>query len=181
MTPGPARRIHRLLGPLLLCAGLTTPAAAQAPGGCATDSMYAALDFWLGTWRVYVGDSLVGTNRITKVLRGCAVTEEWRDAHGVEGHSLFYVIPSERLWKQVWVTEAAQRTGGVKEKQLIARLPDGGVRFQGQLRRPDGGIVLDRTTLSPLPAREVRQLIEISSDGGASWRVTFDARYRPGP
>lgn len=27
---------------------------------------------------------------------------------------------------------------------------------------------------------EVRQLIEVSTDGGASWRATFDAVYKPG-
>ncbi|MGH9896229.1 MAG: hypothetical protein ACREA0_30395, partial [bacterium] len=84
-------------------------------------------------------------------------------------------------WKQVWVTEGAQRVGGVKEKHLIAYLPDGGVRFQGELRQPDGRIVLDRTTLVPRSGGDVRQLIEVSSDGGSSWRPTFDARYRRAP
>lgn len=64
---------------------------------------------------------------------------------------------------------------------MIARLPGGGVRFQGELRHPDGHIVLDRTTLTPLDGGEVRQLIEVSSDGGSSWRRAFDARYRPAP
>jgi hypothetical protein len=41
--------------------------------------------------------------------------------------------------------------------------------------------VLDRTSLVPLPGDEVRQLIEVSSDGGATWRPTFDARYRRAP
>jgi hypothetical protein len=166
---------------LLLLASLTRPATAQAAGGCSSDSTYAALDFWVGTWRVYVGDTLVGINRISKVLQGCALVEEWQDARGARGQSLFYVEPVLRQWKQVWVTETAQRVGGVKEKHLIARLPEGGVRFQGELPQPDGRLVLDRTTLSPVPGGEVRQLIEVSSDGGTNWRPTFDARYRPGP
>jgi len=165
----------------LLLGGLPSATTAQAPGGCAGDSTYAALDFWVGTWRVYVGDTLVGTNRISKVLRGCALVEEWQDARGPRGRSLFYVEPALRQWKQVWVTEAAQRVGGVKEKHLIAYLPGGGVRFQGELQHPDRRVLLDRTTLSPLPGGEVRQLIEISSDGGTTWRPTFDARYRRSP
>jgi hypothetical protein len=173
----PTLRRLVLLLPLLLVARVSL-AGAQAPGGCAGDSTYAALDFWLGSWRVYEGEMLVGTNRISKILQGCAVVEEWRDAEGGHGQSLFYVEPNLRQWKQVWVTEAALRVGGVKEKHLIASLPNGGVRFQGELRQPNGRTLLDRTTLVPLPNGEVRQLIEVSSDGGTSWRPTFDARYR---
>lgn len=66
-------------------------------------------------------------------------------------------------------------------KRLIVHSAGGGVRFQAELRHPDGRVVLDRTTLSPLPGGEVRQLIEISADGGTTWRPTFDARYRRSP
>jgi hypothetical protein len=170
----------RHLALLLLLAVPGTPARAQARG-CAGDSTYAKLDFWVGTWRVYVGDTLVGSNRIAKILEGCAVIEEWQDAMGGRGQSLFYVEPALGQWRQVWVTDAARRVGGLKEKHLIASLPGGGVRFQGELRHPDGRIVLDRTTLTPLAGGQVRQLIEVSSDGGSSWRPSFDARYRPAP
>jgi hypothetical protein len=167
-------------GPLLIALLLVLPASlrAQQPGPCAGDSAYATLDFWIGDWNVYVGDQLVGTNRITRVLRGCAVSEEWRDADDHEGRSLFYLDPAGRQWKQVWVTDDAGRVGGTKEKHLIARLSGGGVRFQGELRLPDGRVLLDRTTLTP-EGTDVRQLIEVSNDGGTTWRATFDARYRP--
>jgi hypothetical protein len=180
MAPRPPAARSQLLVTLLLLGGLAAPGGSEARTGC-SDTTYAALDFWIGHWRVYVGDTLVGTNRISKVLQGCAVVEDWHDARGGRGQSLFYVEPSLRQWKQVWVTDAAQRPGGVKEKRLIARLPEGGVRFQGELRQADGRIVLDRTSLMPLPDGEVRQLIEISSDGGTTWHPTFDARYRRVP
>lgn len=181
MPPARGSRRRRLAAILLLFCSVTAPAGAQSPSGCAGDSTYAALDFWIGAWRVYVRDTLVGTNRISKVLQGCAVVEEWQDTRGGKGQSLFYVDPALQRWKQVWVTEAANRVGGVKEKQLIAHLPGAGVRFQGELRQPGGEVVLDRTSLWPLPGRTVRQLIEISGDGGTSWRATFDARYVPMP
>jgi hypothetical protein len=173
MTPGRTR--YWLL--LLL---LTAPRglSSQAGAGCRGDSTYAELDFWLGRWDVYVGDRLVGTNRITRVLQGCAVLEEWRDGEGGEGRSLFYVEPGTRRWKQVWVTDDARMVGGTKEKHLVTRLPGGGVRFQGELPLPDGRLLLDRTTLTPIRRDEVRQLIETSRDGGSTWQVGFDARYR---
>jgi hypothetical protein len=175
MTPYRLRYWH-----LLLVLGSAVPATVQAQmgAGCQSDSTYAALDFWLGQWDVYVGDQLVGSNRITRILHGCAVLEEWRDTEGGEGRSLFYVEPGTTRWKQVWVTDDARMVGGTKEKHLIARLPDGGVRFQGELPLPDGRLVLDRTTLTPIRPGEVRQLIETSRDGGTTWRAGFDARYR---
>lgn len=106
------------------------------------------------------------------------VTEEWQDAMGSRGQSLFYVEPVLHQWKQVWVTDGADRVGGIREKHLIARLPGGGVRFLGEVRATNGPTILDRTTLSPLSGGEVRQLIEISRDGGTTWQAGFDARYR---
>ncbi len=52
----------------------------------------------------------------------------------------------------------------------------------GELRQPEGHLVLDHTTLSPLPGGEVRQLIEVSDDGGhyveAGVRRRFFGRRR---
>jgi hypothetical protein len=57
-------------------------------------------------------------------------------------------------------------------------LTGGGIRFQGEIALPDGRLLLDRTTLAAEPNGEVRQVIEVSRDGGDTWRTTFDARYR---
>ena len=155
------------------------PLDAQTPvPSCNAHPGFAWLDFWLGSWDVYIQDNQVGSNEIQKILDGCAITEHWTDARGRRGYSLFYFQPVRQTWKQVWVTDQALGRGGLKEKALIARFPDGGVRFQGEIPVAEGGSYLDRTTLTPVTADEVRQVIEVSTDGGATWRVTFDARYR---
>jgi hypothetical protein len=149
---------------------------------CALQPEYRLLDFWVGEWDVRVGAALDGHDRISRVLAGCALTEEWSDADGSKGFSLFYYVPGSAQWRQVWVTDYASRAGGVKEKQLIAQLDDGGVRFQGTIIGPQGRTYLDRTTLTPLPSGEVHQVIELSRDQGVTWRVVYDARYRhPSP
>jgi hypothetical protein len=148
---------------------------------CASDSAYAVLDFWVGQWEVFVGDQKVGENRIEKILNGCAITEEWIDSRGSRGHSLFYLLPATGRWRQVWVTDQAMRRGGVKEKEMIAHLPNGVVRFQGTIALPGGENYLDRTTLTPVAPGEVRQVIQISTDQGESWQTTFDARYLSRP
>jgi len=156
-------------------------ADASADTTCAGNPAYQLLDFWLGKWDVYAGDALDGHDVITRMLNGCAVTEEWTDANGTKGFSLFYYLPMQQEWHQVWVTDYAAQSGGVKEKKLVARLDDGGVRFQGTIIGPRGNPYLDRTTLTPLPGGEVRQVIEYSRDGGATWNVVYDAVYRRSP
>jgi hypothetical protein len=166
---------------LALAAFAAASAHAVEPAACASEPAFATLDFWLGDWDVCVEGRLAGHDRVAKIVGGCAVTEAWTDIDGSQGTSLFYYSASEKMWKQVWVTDRALHPGGLKEKRLIARYGEGGVRFQGEIALPDGGRVLDRTTLRPAPNAAVTQRIEISRDGGDTWTATFDARYLRAP
>jgi hypothetical protein len=159
-----------LAGPTAQSAGsATAPACHEAPG-------YSRLDFWVGEWDVYWKGRKVGTNRISKILSGCAIEEDWVDIEGGRGKSLFYFHPREGTWKQVWITDHATRRGGTKEKTLTTDVDGGGVRFEGELPIRDAR-VRDRTTLWPLKNGRVRQLIEFSEDDGATWTVSFDGEY----
>jgi hypothetical protein len=169
-------------GAVAAIAGLLAASGAPAvgPEACAGDPALAALDFWVGDWDVCAEGRLAGHDRVVKILGGCAVTETWTDVDGSRGNSLFFYAASEKQWKQVWVTDRALHPGGLKEKHLIARFADGGVRFQGEIALADGRRILDRTTLRPLAtAGAVAQRIEISRDGGETWTATFEAEYRP--
>jgi hypothetical protein len=128
---------------------------------------YRKLDFWLGEWEVVSpSGAREGSNLVSKSLDGCAVTEDWVDAHGGRGASLFYFDRARRTFRQVWATSS----GGWKEKREATDAPPGSVRFAGVVPRASGGEVLDRTTLTPLPDGRVRQVIEQSADGGVTWR-----------
>jgi hypothetical protein len=131
------------------------------------------LDFWVGRWQVYAGGKLNGTDTVTKSLNGFAITEQWKGTEkGDTGTSLFYYMPVEGRWKQVWVTGV----GAYKEKYSEA-YPNG-VRFSGFAHMPRGKIVGDRTTLTRLTNGDVRQVIEESLDGQKTWQVGFDAIYK---
>lgn len=160
---------------------VATSALAQerpaAPPPCAEDPAYRALDFWVGEWDVMVGEKKVGTNRIERILDGCAILEHWTAEGGGEGKSLFYYQKATDRWRQVWVTARASALGGVKEKEMITKTDDGGLRFQGEIPVAGGGSYLDRTTLTPRTDGTVRQVIEVSRDGGAKWETVFDASY----
>ncbi|HJZ73794.1 MAG TPA: DUF4440 domain-containing protein [Vicinamibacterales bacterium] len=160
---------------LFLIALLSTAVAPPSDGGCDRPEFHA-LDFWIGEWTVVAASGEpVGTNRIEKILNGCAVQENWTEPSGEEGKSLFYYSPSEHRWKQVWITDSATVLGGMKEKRALP-VVGAGIRFQGELVDRDR-VVLDRTTLTPLGDGRVHQLIETSSDGGTTWKVQFDAMY----
>jgi hypothetical protein len=173
--------MKRIIPAALLMAGvLIAPVAGAAepePATCATTAGFQRLDFWLGHWDVYVGDRKVGENHIEKILEGCAVTEHWQGSGGGGGRSLFYYLPASDTWKQVWVTGQATRPGGVKEKTLVEEMAGGGVRFQGEIILNSGRTYLDRTTLTPQEGGRVKQVVEVSRDGGSTWKTTFDAVY----
>ena len=172
----PGTRLLEVALILLLCTTMTPPAAsAQNPAAGCHDPAYGKLDFWVGRWDVYVNGKLDGTDVVEKILKDCAVVENWREADSSgEGKSLFYYLAATKSWKQVWVTDA----GPLKEKKLVTEFPDGGIRFQGEIPHADGTSHLDRTTLTPVSGGKVRQVIEISRDAGKTWQVVYDAEYR---
>jgi hypothetical protein len=169
------RRIHLWAAAVFLFAAPVE--AQQSAAGCASHAAFARLDFWVGEWDVFVGTQKDGDNVITKIESGCAITENWSAQGGGTGRSLFYVVPPDLRWRQVWVTGVALAPGGVKEKREV-EVSSGAIRFQGTVSDTAGRSWLDRTTLTPNPDGSVRQHIEISTDNGTTWRTTFDAVYR---
>jgi ketosteroid isomerase-like protein len=164
---------------LLAIVMMVWPTATQAQE-CEASARLHALDFWVGKWDVLQGEQIVGTSTIEKTLNGCALFEHWRDAEGGKGTSLFYYDRGAARWKQVWTTEQALAVGGTKEKaEQVEFTSSGWIRFQGQYRGKDSGTTItDRTTLTREKDAAVRQLIEISTDDGHTWRTIFDALYR---
>ncbi len=166
----------KLLATLVVCLVSYSVAQYPAPVPCDKNPVYQKLDFWLGDWDVFdlKSGAKDGANRIEKTLKGCAIIENWSDAGGGEGKSLFYVVRATGQWRQVWVED----TGGMKEKSQQDSYTGEGIRFQGEILHRDGTSHLDRTTLLPLTGGRVRQTIEISRDHGKTWEVVYDAEYR---
>ena len=155
--------------------------AADVPPRCEQRSEYQRLRFWLGHWEVLEAGKPAGSNTITAVLGGCAIVENWTEPDGSEGKSWFFYEPVSARWKQVWITDQAWQLGGTKEKTEIDPPSAGALRLQGLLVAPDGRRILDRTTLTQNADATVRQVIETSSDDGATWVSRWDATYRRVP
>lgn len=146
------------------------------PPSCDRGPAARALDFWIGDWRVQnEAGREVGRSEVTYVAGGCAVLERFRGVDG-EGASLATYSVSLQRWERLFTN-----TGGLLVRQEGTPV-SGGVRFLGTAFRPDGTREQMRTTflretvLPENPGR-VRQTVELSSDGGRTWRRLGVALY----
>ncbi len=162
----------------LLCFAVTAGTApAQTPGNapapCAA-AEHRQFDFWIGEWDVTnPAGAVAGKNRITQVLNGCVLLEEWAGAGGGSGKSFNLYDARRKRWQQTWV----DGNGGILE--LHGGLTSSGTMvLAGDQPAQGGGTVRNRITWTPRSATEVRQLWETSSDGGATWTTAFDGTYR---
>ncbi len=152
-------------------AGAQTPGNAPAP---CTAPEHRQFDFWIGEWEVTnPAGGVAGNNRITRILNGCVLLEEWTGAGGASGKSFNLYDARRERWQQTWV----DGNGGILE--LHGGLTASGTMvLAGDQSAQGGGTVRNRITWTPRSPNEVRQLWETSSDGGATWTTAFDGTYR---
>lgn len=156
----------------------TTAAAAAAqtppppkPLGCA-GAEHRQLDFWVGEWRVFQGDTEIAESRIEPVAEGCAISENYwaPKAPGGPYRGLSYSAFDSKAgkWRQFYVDvngAATWYTGGLEGADMVLHA-DG----------PNGAKL--RMSYSPLPDGAVRQTGKRSTDGGQTWVTGYDYVYR---
>ncbi len=147
------------------------PQASPAPKPCATPQ-HRQFDFWLGDWDVTKPDGkAAGHNRITVILGGCALREEWTGASGTHGTSLNMFDAGARKWRQTWVDD------GGTVLLLTGEFKGGRMVLEGDSPAAGGATVRQRISWTPQAGGKVRQLWESSTDAGKSWKVEFDGVY----
>ena len=161
---------------LLLLITLTQAAAPPANAGSpCTAAEHHQFDFWIGDWDVRGSDGrALGTNRITSILGGCALQEEWSSANGkMRGVSINTFDPGDRRWHQEWVDTSPSRltiSGGLVDGRMV--MEQRGPASAG------GAMQVQRITWTPLEGGRVRQQWEVSTDGGTTWKTAFDGYYQ---
>ena len=149
------------------------PEPTPAPKPCAAPE-HRQFDFWVGEWDVTNPEGkTVGHNRISLVLGGCALREEWTSARGNTGTSLNAWDGEARLWRQTWVDD------GGDVLLLAGGLQGGKMVLEGETAEAGGKKTRQRITWTPLSGGSVRQLWDSSADGGRTWKVVFDGTYAP--
>ena len=146
---------------------------AEKPRPCSAPE-YRQFDFWLGDWDVFdPGGTRVGTNRIEGILDGCALAEHWSGAKSSRGTSLNFYSAGRKRWHQTWIDNQGAPLF------LEGEFADGKMTLEGDApsRRERGSVIRNRITWSMLEGGRVRQLWDVSEDGGKTWKVVFDGTY----
>ena len=160
--------IHKYLLLILLCGFFSFANSQQSSS---IDS-YQDFDFWIGEWNVYKfgTDTLVGQSKITSILNGKAIQENYQSSQGpFEGTSLNMYNKANGHWEQYWVDNSGLRLnilGGLKEGTMVMESDPGMAPF-------------NRISWSKEANGEVRQIWEQKKTKGDSWLVVFDGIYRP--
>ena len=152
---------------------VATPALAQQgpPPGCSSAES-SQFDFWVGSWTVTdPAGATVGSSRIEKASRGCAILESWTGASGADGHSINFYDPDTRSWHQVWMG-----ANGLPLRLEGGSDRSGRMMMSGQRTTPQG-VTRNRITWTLRDDDTVEQLWETSMDDGATWTVGFRGIY----
>jgi len=147
-------------------------AGEPAPASTCTAPVHHEFDFWIGDWVVTEKGQPAGTNRVDRLLDGCALFENWVGVDGSRGHSLNFYDRRRDLWQQTWVDaspSALNLTGHFKSGRMVLT----GQSVDIKTHKPR----VDRITWTPNADGTVRQLWDMSLDGGRTWTVAFDGLY----
>jgi hypothetical protein len=125
-------------------------------------------DFWVGDWTVMGADGkLAGTNTVERLLDGCVIAEHWTGAGGTHGTSLNAYDSTTKRWHQTWVDDRG-----------TVLLLDG--RFaHDTMTLTNGTTTINRIrwTREHGDADRVRQIWDLSPDGGKTWQLLFNGLY----
>lgn len=160
----------------LIAFPLTVGAQSPAPPTCEGPE-WKQFDFWVGDWELSYrgadGKAARSRNKVTKILDGCVILEEFSGAPGTKlnGHSVSTYDRNAKRWKQTWVDNTGSYldfTGGFAgAKMILARDAERqGKRFK------------QRMVWQDIRADSFKWLWQRSDDGGATWSTQWEIDYR---
>jgi hypothetical protein len=142
------------------------------PSSCSAPE-YRQFDFWLGDWDAFESGNPrpAARVRVTGLLDGCVVHEDYQDANGKKGQSFSMYDASRKVWHQSWVTNRGELLvieGSYRSGEMILT----GAEVAGETK------TLVRGTWTPLKDG-VREVGVTSIDDGKTWQAWFDLVFRP--
>lgn len=159
------------LGYLAVLASLqlfSSSAMAQGATTNCAEVEHHQFDFWVGSWNVFNTKGQLVAHSLIEPVYGCGIRENWMPIGKPGGGSLSIYLPDDKRWEQFWIDSSGARvifTGGWNGSAMV---------IQGNWAGP-----LVRMTYSKNDDGSVRQFGEQSTDGGKTWKPSFDFEYKP--
>jgi DICT domain-containing protein len=136
---------------------------------------YHQFDFWLGDWDAFdidKPDVVVARTKITSILNGCAVLEEYDQSDGMHGRSFSIYDATRKVWHQTWVTNNGRLL-------VIEGCFESGTMILAGIDHPAGQAQERHIRGIWKPeSGGVRETAQTSSDGGKTWQPWFDIFFR---
>jgi len=133
-------------------------------------------DFWIGDWDTYSTGTkfLTGHSHIEVMAGGCAILENYISTQLYTGKSFNYYDPEKGKWEQDWVgsSGAADRS-----RYYNGEYRDGAMHFTSETTDAKGVKTLGNFIFYNIDKNTVRQYLELSTDGGKTYQVSYDLTY----
>lgn len=179
-------RLNRCVGVLSVsCSLVSALSLSEQPPKPAVDaSRYPCngvhtFDFWVGDFDATPWNEptspVRGHLHNTREYEGCVILERWDGVNGSRGMSMAFYDVNRRVWRMVWNGDDNQ------SNDFEGSYEDGAMRFEGWVLDPSGERVLARNVLQDVAPDTIRHTYSISTDGGKTWVVKSDGRFRRRP
>ena len=157
-----------LAGTLLI----TALASADERYPCRTEHTF---DFWVGDFEATPWDKpdapVTGHLHNTREYEGCVIVERWEGKRGT-GMSMGFYDTNRHVWRMVWMGD----DGASNDFEGSYR--DGAMRFDGWILDSDGKRVLASNVLMNVSPDTIRHIYSTSTDGGKTWVIKSDGRFK---
>jgi len=140
---------------------------------CEADPNFRKFDFWVGDWDVQqtgVPRAPVGAlSHIERILSGCVIFENWEPGPVGAGKSFNIYNTVTKKWEQYWVDATGRLTHYFGEFR-----EDGNLYYEADQFGTTNKV---RMTFFNQGPDQVRQLGQVSADGGKTWTISYDLTY----
>jgi tetratricopeptide (TPR) repeat protein len=134
-------------------------------------------DFWLGQWdvRPFATPNAPPTARsiIERANGNCTIVENYYTKGGYTGKSFNIYDVTQKKWRQFWNDNG----GTVIEFWGEYDAAEKALKYRSESVNAQGQKQFGKMTFYHLGPDTVRQLWEVSTDGGKTWTVAFDGLY----
>ncbi|MGN6396185.1 MAG: tetratricopeptide repeat protein [Mucilaginibacter sp.] len=143
---------------------------------CSREPHNHDFDFWVGDWDTYPTGSkfLTGRSHVEVMAGGCAILENFTSVQAYTGKSFNYYDPAKGKWEQDWVGSGG---AGDRTRYYNGEYRDGAMHFTSETTDAKGNKTLGNFIFYNIDKNTVRQYLELSTDGGKTYQVSYDLTY----